>query len=233
MTYKNTSYHGGHIKWYFGDGSSDTAQTVTHAYEKDSVYTVSLVSNIGTACKDSITKKVPVNVPHAAFSYVIDTCTGRVTFINKSFRHSKQEWNFGDGSADTYDTGAFHVYPYKGDYTVTLRINQGTNCEDIATTQVHTIRDYAIEVKVPNVFSPNGDGINDFFDVDGLSNCLDYHMYVYDRWGVLVSSAIGHSTLRWDGRSSHSGNPVPEGVYYYVVKAPGFKDLVGSVTVVR
>jgi gliding motility-associated-like protein len=233
VTFINTSYHGGNIRWYFGDGSSDTSKSLIHTYIKDSVYTVSLVTNIGTACKDSITKNVVVNVPRAAFTYVIDTCTGRVTFSNRSFRGSHQDWNFGDGSPDTYDTSAFHIYPYKGDYTVTLRINPGTKCEDIATMQVHTIRNYAIEVTAPNVFSPNGDGINDFFDINGLSNCLNYHIYVYDRWGVMVFSSIGHSTLRWDGLSSHTHNPVPEGVYYYVVKAPGFKDLVGSVTVVR
>lgn len=233
VTFKNTSYHAYTLKWFFGDGSSDTSRNPVHVYEKDSEYTVKLITNEGTTCKDSMLKRVPVNLPKAAFSYAIDTCTGTVIFNNKSFRNSRQEWNFGDASPVTNDTNTRHIYHFKGNYTVTLRINPGTNCEDVATQQVVTTRDYILQVTAPNIFTPNGDGMNDFFDIEGLSNCLVYHLYIYNRWGDLMFESSGHSTMRWDGLSNHTHKPVPEGVYYYVLQAPTLKDLIGTVTVVR
>ncbi|MEM7039406.1 MAG: gliding motility-associated C-terminal domain-containing protein, partial [Bacteroidota bacterium] len=69
------------------------------------------------------------------------------------------------------------------------------------------------ELVIPNVFSPNGDGINDLFDVQGV-NVLTYEMSIYDRWGrvLFVTSAL---TNMWDGR--FNGKEMPEGVYFYVI----------------
>ncbi len=86
---------------------------------------------------------------------------------------------------------------------------------------------------IPNVFTPNGDGLNDaFFPITiGMENIA---IRIYDRWGNLIWE--GKDNQQWDG--SYNGNPVPEGVYVYVVtgqiKATSRNiSRTGSLTVIR
>lgn len=68
---------------------------------------------------------------------------------------------------------------------------------------------------IPNVFSPNADGINDQFYIPGVCSDEKYSLQIYDRWGILLFS----TTLRnngWDGRTN-SGVDANDGVYYFVV----------------
>ena len=69
--------------------------------------------------------------------------------------------------------------------------------------------------RIPNVFSPNGDGINDMFYIPGVCPNEKYSIQIFDRWGVLMFS----TTLRnngWDGRTN-AGVEAVNGVYYFVV----------------
>ena len=70
------------------------------------------------------------------------------------------------------------------------------------------------EIIMPNVFSPNGDGINDLFDVQGV-NVLEYDMSIYDRWGKLLFTTTALTNM-WDGK--FNGKDMPEGVYYFHVE---------------
>jgi gliding motility-associated-like protein len=71
-------------------------------------------------------------------------------------------------------------------------------------------------ITVPNVFSPNGDGVNDGFVVlsEGIRSL---RVLVYNRWGQEVGSLEGRLEP-WDGRTK-SGQQVPEGIYFYVLEA--------------
>jgi len=119
-----------------------------------------------------------------------------------------------------------------------------TNCSHIRTApyMVHfTAKDYscypskttafdlAIYVKgpvggkmdslMPNVFTPNGDGLNDFFQIrtDQLGACFDnFNIQIFDRWGVLVFDSDDFH-FKWDGYAK-SGKEAASGVYYYVLK---------------
>ena len=70
---------------------------------------------------------------------------------------------------------------------------------------------------IPNIFTPNGDGINDGFGVEftPLENVMDFQMFIYDRWGRLVFSTTDSQTF-WDG-NNQNGRPHAEGVYYCVL----------------
>ena len=68
---------------------------------------------------------------------------------------------------------------------------------------------------LPNVFTPNGDGINDEYDPQ-LFKPRSYEIWIYNRWGMEVF----HSTSieeKWDGTTT-SGSPCEEGVYFVAVK---------------
>jgi len=86
------------------------------------------------------------------------------------------------------------------------------------------------EIIVPNVFSPNGDGINDQWIIRHLEDYPDASLGVFDRYGKAVyrSKSIA---LPWDGTTG--GKPVLAGTYYYILKLDNNKLLNGSVTVLR
>ncbi|MFN3916513.1 MAG: gliding motility-associated C-terminal domain-containing protein [Flavobacteriales bacterium] len=72
-------------------------------------------------------------------------------------------------------------------------------------------------IEIPNVFSPNGDGINDVFKVS-TTNVIDIQAYIYDRWGNIVYYFWGVNGF-WDGRTWPAGEVCSTGVYYYIIKA--------------
>ncbi|MGE0562299.1 MAG: gliding motility-associated C-terminal domain-containing protein [Flavobacteriales bacterium] len=70
---------------------------------------------------------------------------------------------------------------------------------------------------VPNVFTPNGDGMNDVFQISGISNpCNDnIALKIYNRWGIEIFES-SDPIFEWDGKNK-SGNEVPSGTYYLIV----------------
>ena len=71
-------------------------------------------------------------------------------------------------------------------------------------------------IGVPNSFTPNGDGINDFWGIDGIGAFPGTKVEVFNRWGQLVHRSLGY-TQPWDG-NGRSGKPLTPGTYYYVIE---------------
>jgi gliding motility-associated-like protein len=86
-------------------------------------------------------------------------------------------------------------------------------------------------IKVPNTFTPNGDGYNDTWQIDLLDLFDESLTEVYNTAGQLVYRDIGHGKP-WDG--TRNGKPVPAGTYYYVIDLKTNADkLRGYVTIIR
>ena len=93
-------------------------------------------------------------------------------------------------------------------------------------------------VWVPNSFSPNGDGINESFQIPGIEAYPENTVVIFNRWGNKVFDAAGYdnNTVVWDGTSSKAviGNSVPAGTYFYVIELDASTDAFkGSIQVVR
>lgn len=71
------------------------------------------------------------------------------------------------------------------------------------------------EAFIPNVFTPNGDGKNDTFQVRGLA-ISDFRMEIYNRWGQLMFETE-QPTRGWNGGLDNSADKAPDGTYYYVI----------------
>jgi len=71
------------------------------------------------------------------------------------------------------------------------------------------------ELQTYNVFTPNGDGINDFYEVPNLDRYISNQLVVFNRWGERVYESKNYSN-DWDG-----GN-LPDGVYFYILKCQGY-----------
>lgn len=102
-------------------------------------------------------------------------------------------------------------------------------CEETDSVYIDVIQD----ITVYNVFSPNGDGINEYFEIEHAERFPEMLVEVYSRWGDLFFSTVGYdSGSRWDGTAR--GKEAPVGTYYYViVPFPGAKPITGHVTIIR
>ena len=87
---------------------------------------------------------------------------------------------------------------------------------------------------VPQGFSPNDDGYNDWFNIQGLYNIFENHeLLIYNRYGTLIFK--GNNNLKWDGKANvglnNQGSIVPVGTYFYVLHLndPNYKSLTGWV----
>ncbi len=84
---------------------------------------------------------------------------------------------------------------------------------------------------IPNVMTPNDDGINDEFVIQTDDRCQDIELWIYNRWGQLVFNTTQVQGNYWDGQS-YSGKPVKEGVYFYRIVGDKI-EANGSITVIR
>ncbi len=93
--------------------------------------------------------------------------------------------------------------------------------------------DLLLELTVYNVFTPNNDSQNDYFEIDHAELFPEMLVEVYNRWGRLLFSTKGYGDdNRWDGTSG--GKDVPVGTYYYIiVPYSGAKAITGNVTIIR
>jgi len=84
---------------------------------------------------------------------------------------------------------------------------------------------------IPNTFTPNGDGVNDLWDITALVSYPSCTVNIYTRYGTLVYSSTGYPKP-WDG--TLHGKPLPAGTYYYIVDPKnGTKKFAGAVTIIR
>ena len=72
------------------------------------------------------------------------------------------------------------------------------------------------ELSVYNGFSPNGDGVNDVFVVEGLHNYPNNKLEIYNRWGNRVYHSYNYQN-DWNGISKNQGKRLPAGVYFYML----------------
>lgn len=97
--------------------------------------------------------------------------------------------------------------------TYTVTISTGTDeaaCNAVILVNVTVVT----ELDIPNVFTPNGDGVNDVWDVPLLSSFNNAEIKIFDRWGDEIFESVGYDTP-WDG--TNNGTPVPTSAYYYVI----------------
>jgi len=88
---------------------------------------------------------------------------------------------------------------------------------------------------VPDVITPNNDGINDTWIITCIDAFPDNHLVVYDRWGGLVYEAFGYDN-NWDASWNIDKGALPDGVYVYVLSATtpqGERSWKGTLTIVR
>jgi gliding motility-associated-like protein len=134
------------------------------------------------------------------------------------------EWNNGQDSSTAINLNA-------GIYTIT--ITDGEGCQLIDSTVLNAQRECNDSLIIYDVFSPNGDGKNDLWVIDGLENYPDNELQVYNRWGSMVYEQKPYANA-WDG-GNKKGEPLPSATYYYILKLNDTENQIfsGHVTIIR
>jgi gliding motility-associated-like protein len=150
-----------------------------------------------------------------------------VQFMDLSEKAVSWLWDFGDGNMSE-DADPLHRYTEAGQYRILLTIRDAFGCVD--TAMKGPFEAFVPNWLIPNIFTPNGDGINENFGVqyDGKQ---PVPLQVFDRQGRMLFDGEGRLPSGWNGELP-GGREAPEGTYYYSVQIEG-KQLTGWVTLLR
>ncbi|SHN43785.1 PKD domain-containing protein [Chitinophaga sp. CF418] len=221
ISFDNLSQFADTYEWSLGNGYQTGDAEPVYSYNTPGTYTVTLKAIAQGQCSTTVTKTALIKIlaaPVAAFSAApgannpVEFKNGTFTFNNTSQFAIAYNWDFGDGTLSDLED-AQHKYELPGSYRVTLYAKNDIGCIDsISHAWYIVVPDLVLEI--PNVFSPNGDGINDRWSIDGLKARPAATTEIYNRWGQIVFTGIGYNP--WDG--TRNGRLLPEGTYYYVIK---------------
>ncbi len=168
---------------------------------------------------------------HVKADFSVDPPTGEapleVSFTDKSVRALIYFWEFGDTTTSKLKTPEPHIYYIPGEYSVKLTIESDLHCID--SMRFDKIKVDPSKLEIPNVFTPDGDGINDVFKLDSRS--LRYlSVDIFSRSGFRVYSFLGEGELLrawegWDGNVNATSAKASPGVYFYIIRAYGWDDV--------
>jgi gliding motility-associated-like protein len=181
------------------------------------IYTISYTTNGACPNTSSVTITIGNTAPSASFT--ANPTTGEapltVNFTNNSTSATHYLWQFGTGDSSLVANPTY-IYVPTGNFTVCLTAYNDGGCWDTACSTIDVYINSAIVI--PNVFTPNGDGINDVFSIK-TKGLATFNAQIFSRWGELVYE---WHTIEggWDGYSA-SGILSSSGTYYYVIKATG------------
>ncbi|ASS50232.1 MAG: hypothetical protein A3D31_11740 [Candidatus Fluviicola riflensis] len=198
--------------WTFGDGNTSSNQNPVHTYAGGNTsYNVTLTVTSAAGCSNSVTLPITFANPVASFTYSPtdpDVINPTVQFTNTSSNATTYAWDFGGLGNSTQTNPSFNFPNVVNTYTVTLIAYAG-NCTD-TTSALITVNDVMI-YSVPNVFSPDNDGVNDEFQVY-TENAASVSVTIVNRWGEFIKELDG-LTETWDG--TFQGKEASEGVYFF------------------
>jgi gliding motility-associated-like protein len=153
-----------------------------------------------------------------------------VTFQNNSTSSAGTgsmiaNWSYGNGSVLTNSYNAAGqtsvnpsaTYTAAGTYSVQLNVTKGS----CTGTKIKIINvEVPSKMEVPNVFTPNGDKVNDIFRLIA-SSLEEVTCTIFDRWGNKVYDVTSDTgNFAWDGKNMF-GKECPSGTYFYIIKATG------------
>lgn len=201
--------------WSTG-GNQQTIQTISSA-----PITVTVTDANGCTGTSAPVTLTPPPVAVVSATPSSGTAPLEVHFGNGSQNATIYHWHFGNGMDLTTanNGGQNQVYDSIGEYTVMLIAASSNGCADTTYVTIVVIEPaQPMVIEFPNIFTPNGDHNNDFFEF-ASSNIASLEVTVTNRWGNLMFQS-SDVNFQWDG-TMPNGNPASEGVYFYQYKVSG------------
>jgi gliding motility-associated-like protein len=203
----------GTLQWYYNGVALLGATSHAFSTPVAGIYTVMATTPCGvyTSNPIEITTRVLSNV---SITNSVIICTGETTPLNAG-GGMEYSWTPTIGLSDPTLPNPIASPTLTTEYTVTVKDQYG--CTATATVTVSVICD---TIDIPNGYSPNEDGTNDKFVIDGIDGFPGNILYIYNRWGNLVYKKKDYAN-DWNGRSNVNGvmfgEELPNGTYYYVL----------------
>lgn len=214
--------------WDFGDGTlvQTLSDTICHTYTSQNIFTPVLAMgntlpsgdpclisdtsgtiNVTNIINVSLNTPPSITLPYDSILTVTATYSGGTppyTFL----------WTPSTGISCT-TCQSVYVIGTGDSILYLLTIYDASGCVGMASLWIFSEPCSFPEKFIPNVFSPNDDGVNDIFFIPGICPDEKFFLQIFDRWGVLLF-ASNQRKNGWDGRTS-SGLEAKEGVYYFVI----------------
>ncbi len=198
------------IVWNFGDQDSVlNPRQMVHTYDRAGRYVVRLRASYRACADRAWIDSVDVYAPPVVYIGP-DTAIcfrGTAIMLRNTIAGAVGEhylWNTGDTAATLKVAGPGHY---------SLKVTNAQGC--VTADDIEVRKDCYVDI--PNAFTPDGDGINDYFFPRQLFSrgVTDFNMQVFNRWGQLIYKTTETSGRGWDGR--FNGAMQPAGVYMYLV----------------
>ncbi|HXP52573.1 MAG TPA: gliding motility-associated C-terminal domain-containing protein, partial [Bacteroidia bacterium] len=221
----------GGIAPYTYSWNTSPVQTSAIANLPTGTWTVTVTDNT-KVCHDSLVETVVVPVLKADFNPMPDTVLAGeyVYFDDLSKNASTWWWTFFGNGNNSDSVSPYQQYITAGIYPVTLYVTDSRGCQDSLEKFVYVIQ----ALYIPNVFTPNGDGINDGFHITA-GNMKEFDLEIFNRWGEKIFESKSPNN-DWTG-TSDAGVKEAEGTYYYILKATDYENknynLKGYVELIR
>jgi gliding motility-associated-like protein len=218
----------------FGDGQSGANPNTNHVYPGPGNYQAILLATSEAGCTSSDTvnftiQAVPILVPSMVAScgqvgtFEVGLNLGNYTF-DQLYWSIPNEGNFAFPIFE-------HVFANAGNYIATVNIEGTNNCDFSAQLPFTILPSVTLDnLDIPNVITPNGDGINDELTFSNLFlDCTSFDLIILSRWGVVVYE-MNNASAPFAGKDIKGENLSP-GVYFYKITTNDGKVASGHLTV--
>ncbi|WP_317899957.1 gliding motility-associated C-terminal domain-containing protein [Aurantibacillus circumpalustris] len=239
VTFNTPSTNSGEFIWTFDDGTEPLVEfnnnSGSHIFTKPGTYKIQLNYKDDVGCKsNSVTTNVVYvyEVPKADFTFPDEILVSdpqiQLTNLSTTLSDNKYSWKITGVAPVTVSDGLspFVALTKSGKYQVTLIATSVNECRDEITKTIEVKN--VFNVFIPNSFSPNFDGLNDYFMPTFTKEGLDmksFEMEIFDRWGHSIFHTKDATAKGWDGSVQNKGEPLKEEVYIYRIK---YKDMDGN-----
>lgn len=193
-----------------GDGNTMTNNPFDYVYLIGGTYSITLTIQTLPGCTYSTTKTITVyDAPIPGFSTdqeFLDLVNNKITVTDESTGGTTYEYTISDGSI--YSSADFsHGFTDTGVFTIRQKVTDAFGCFGITEKQIPV---YMItHILIPNAFHPDGDGLNETFEPEGLG-IITYELEIFDRWGGMV--------YQTEDSKAWTGADYPTGIYAYRVR---------------
>lgn len=187
---------------------------------------VTVTNQFGCAATDTFTiSNGGLTAQFAVNPSAASVVGGQVNFTDQSTANASPlaswSWIFGNGQSSTIQNPQI-VFNDPGTFSIQLTVTDEVGCSDTASLSYLVTSD----ISIPNSFTPNGDGFNDFFVIKGLEAFPNSQINIYNRWGNQIFASSDYQN-NW-GAENHG-----DGVYFFVLKLSNGETLKGDITVIR
>lgn len=229
----------------FGNGNNTIANAPSHCYDNNSLsaksfdVTIMAITSYGTnQCTTIVSQANMISVyplPSADFTWNPEVLSAiyqpEANFTDLSQGASVWSWNFGDGGTANSQNPS-HQYGDSGTYVIWLNIENQYGCKDSIWKTIRVEPEYALYI--PNTFTPDGDGNNDYFAPKGYG-IEEQSMLIFDRWGEVIFEGYQLDS-KWDGKVKNRSVGKTD-VYTYKIETKDIKGeshtYIGKVTLLK